>query len=54
MAKNDNRNDVVMRCTECNFELRPTSKNRKNTTERLEKKKYCPKCQKNVTIKEKK
>ncbi len=54
MAKNDNRNDVVMRCSECGFELRPTSKNRKNNTERLEKKKYCPKCQKTVSAKEKK
>ncbi|MFI3260551.1 MAG: 50S ribosomal protein L33 [bacterium] len=54
MAKNDVRNDVTMRCTACGFELRPTSKNRRNTTERLEIKKYCPKCKKTVVAKEKK
>ena len=30
MAKNENRNFVNMRCTECGTELRPTSKNKKN------------------------
>lgn len=54
MAKNDNRTEVIMKCTVCGFELRPTSKNKKNTTERLEKKKFCPKCQKQVVAKEKK
>ena len=29
MAKNENRNFVNMRCTECGNELRPTSKNKK-------------------------
>jgi len=52
--KTDNRNDIIMRCTECGYELRPTSKNRKNTTERLEIKKFCPKCRKQVVAKEKK
>ncbi len=54
MAKNENRSCVIMKCTECDFELRPTSKNKKNTEERLEKKKYCPKCAKTIIAKEKK
>ncbi len=54
MAKNENRNFVNMRCTECGYELRPTSKNKKNNPDRLELKKYCPKCGKQVVAKEKK
>jgi len=54
MAKNENRNFVNMRCTECGSELRPTSKNKKNNPERLEIKKYCSKCRKSVVAKEKK
>ena len=54
MAKNENRNFVTMKCTVCGHELRPTSKNKKNTTERLEIKKYCPNCKKSVVAKEKK
>lgn len=54
MAKNENRNDVVMKCTVCGFELRPTSKNKKNNPERLEIKRYCPKCGKTTLAKEKK
>ena len=52
--KNDNRNDVTMKCTECGFELRPTSKNKKNTEGKLEVKKFCPKCNKTTLHKEKK
>lgn len=52
MAKNENRVYVTMKCTECGNQLRPTVKNKKNTTERLEIKKYCPKCRKTVTAKE--
>ena len=52
--KNENRNYIIMKCPECGFEMRPTSKNKKNTTERLEINKYCPKCRKNTNHKEKK
>lgn len=52
--KNENRNYIIMKCPECGFEMRPTSKNKKNTTERLEINKYCPKCGKVVMAKEKK
>ena len=54
MAKNENRNHVIMKCPECGFELRPTSKNKKNNPDRLEKKKHCPKCNKQVLAIEKK
>ena len=43
MAKNENRNYVTMKCTECGMEIRPTSKNKKNNPDRLEIKRYCPK-----------
>ena len=52
MAKNENRSFVKMKCTVCGTELRPTSKNKKNNPERLEVKKYCPKCRKSVAVKE--
>ncbi len=54
MAKNENRNYVILKCSVCGYELRPTSKNKKNTTERLELNKYCPKCKRVVLVKEKK
>lgn len=54
MAKNENRSYVTMRCTVCGNELRPTNKNKKNNPDRLELKKYCPKCRKSVVAKEKK
>lgn len=52
MAKNENRRLVSLKCTECGYQLRPTTKNVKNTTERLELKKFCPKCHKEVVVKE--
>lgn len=54
MAKNENRNYVTLRCSECKTELRPTNKNKKNTPERLEIKKYCKKCKKVTAAVEKK
>ena len=54
MAKNENRNYVGMKCTVCGKELRSTSKNKKNTPDRLELKKYCSNCRKAVVAKEKK
>ena len=54
MAKKENRSEVTMRCSVCGFELRPVSKNKKNTTERLELNKFCNKCRKTTNHKEKK
>ena len=54
MAKNENRVYSTNRCSECGKELRPISKNKKNTPERLELKRYCSNCHKHVIAKEKK
>ena len=54
MAKNENRVYVTNKCSECGQELRPLNKNKKNTTDRLELKRYCSKCHKHVVAKEKK
>ena len=54
MAKKENRSEVTMRCSVCGYELRPVSKNKKNTPDRLEIKRYCPKCKKAVINKKKK
>ena len=40
MAKNENRNYVTLACQECKHENYTTSKNKKNTPEKLETKKY--------------
>ena len=52
--KNENRVLVPLICEECKTQNYTVSKNKKNTTERLELNKYCPKCRKNTTHKEKK
>ena len=52
MAKNLNRVFFGLKCTECGYSRRPTIKNKKNTTEKMELKKYCPKCNKETVFKE--
>ena len=54
MAKNENRIFVTMVCQECKNESRMTSKNKKNTPDRMELSRYCPKCHKHTNHKEKK
>ena len=54
MAKNENRKEVTIKCTNCGKELRPVSKNKKNNPGRLELKRYCAACHKHVVAKEKK
>ena len=54
MAKLGNRQRKTLVCTECNEENYRTNKNIKNTTERLELKKHCKRCQKHTVHKEKK
>ena len=44
MAKNENRNYVTLACQECKHENYTTSKNKKNTPEKLETKKFCSNC----------
>ena len=52
--KNENRVLVALVCEEFKSQNYNVSKNKKNTTERLELNKYCPKCRKNTNHKEKK
>jgi len=43
----------LMRCTVCGDENYLTEKNKKNTPDRLEQKKFCPKCKKQTLHREK-
>ena len=43
----------LMKCSECGEENYLTEKNKKNTTERIEIMKFCPKCGKQTLHKEK-
>ncbi len=54
MAKKEVRYSLMLKCTECNEEVYLTSKNKKNTPDKIERKKYCPRCQKRTVFKEKK
>ena len=54
MAKNENRNYVTLVCSECKEENYRDERNVRNTTERLELNRYCPKCRKHTVHKEKK
>ena len=54
MAKAGNRERITLQCTVCKNQSYRTQKNKKNTTERLELNKYCPKCRKTTKHKEKK
>lgn len=54
MAKAGNRERITLVCTECNEENYRTIKNKKNTPDRMEIKKYCPRCKKTTVHKEKK
>ena len=54
MAKVGNRQNKTLVCSECNDENYREQKNIKNTTERLEISKYCPRCRKHTVHKEKK
>ncbi len=54
MAKVGNRQEKTLVCTVCNNESYRKEKNVRNTTERLELSKYCSKCRKHTTHKEKK
>ena len=52
--KNENRVLVSLVCEECKTPNYTVSKNKKNTTERLEINRYCKKCGKTQPFKEKK
>jgi len=44
MAKKEDRTVVTLACTECRSRNYTSSKNRRNDPDRLELKKYCPRC----------
>ncbi len=48
------RVQFTLRCTECNQENYTLTKNKKTHPDRMEVKKYCPRCQKQTVHKEKK
>ena len=52
--KGEARQRITLKCTECKSENFRTEKNKKNTTERLELNKFCPKCKKQTLHKEEK
>jgi large subunit ribosomal protein L33 len=54
MAKNEVRPSITLVCSECKKENYVTVKNKKNTTDKLELKKYCSTCRKATVHKEKK
>jgi len=54
MAKKENRQYKTLVCSECKMENYRVEKNIKNTTEKLELNRYCPKCKRHTVHKEKK
>ncbi len=54
MAKGKGRESVILKCTVCGEETYITSTNKKKHPERIEKNKYCPRCNKVTVHKEKK
>jgi len=52
MAKKGNRQDFRLKCTECSNINYSVERNVKNTTDKLELKKYCKHCRKSTVHKE--
>lgn len=48
------RDEVILKCTECGEENYFTTRNKKTHPNKMEPVKYCPKCRKRTTHKEKK
>jgi large subunit ribosomal protein L33 len=46
------RDNIILQCPECKRRNYVTTKNKKKTTERLEKSKYCNSCRKHTDHKE--
>jgi large subunit ribosomal protein L33 len=44
MAKKEDRATIDLACTECRERSYTTQKNRRNDPDRLELRKYCPRC----------
>ena len=54
MAKKENREGVALKCSVCGNIGYVTSKNKKNTTDKLQIKKFCTKCNKTTLHTERK
>jgi len=54
MAKAENREPIELQCSVCKNFIRPSEKNKVNTPDKLEIKKYCRTCNKVQLFKEKK
>ncbi|HNX96847.1 MAG TPA: 50S ribosomal protein L33 [Candidatus Aminicenantes bacterium] len=52
MAKSEKRIIFGLKCPECNEKNYTTTKNKQNSTEKLNLKKYCPRCAKHTLHKE--
>lgn len=52
--KGEARQRITLKCTICGEENFRTEKNKRNTTDRLELNKFCPKCRKATLHKEQK
>ena len=50
--KGEVRSAITLKCTVCNEENYRTPKNKRNTPDRLEIKKYCPRCKTHTAHKE--
>lgn len=48
------RDNIILKCTECGEENYITTKNKKKHPDKLEKKKFCPRCNKSTVHKERK
>ncbi|MFH1453980.1 MAG: 50S ribosomal protein L33 [Armatimonadota bacterium] len=52
MAKKENRIIITLACTKCKRRNYATTKNKQNTTDRIELKKYCKFCKSTIAHKE--
>jgi large subunit ribosomal protein L33 len=52
MAKKEDRIIIHLACSECRERTYTTTKNRRNDPERLELRKYCPRCRRHQTYRE--
>jgi large subunit ribosomal protein L33 len=52
MAKKEDRLIIHLACTECRERTYTTTKNRRNDPERLELRKYCPRCRQHQLYRE--
>ena len=54
MASNENRIVITLACTECKEHNYVTKKNKRNDPNRMELKKYCPRCRAHKSHREQK